>query len=289
LGFVANNANDYWSLVRVGCDFAVNDLGNIDLIFRTPSDRTAAAQEELISQMIASGLDGIAVSPIDAEKETQLLNSIPTNVLLVCADSDAKKSRRLWYVGTDNTAAGKQVADLLKLALPEGGKIVLFVGYPNAQNAADRIEGIKNGLTGTNIQIIDTLVDEHKVPLAQKNAEDALAKYPDIAGLVGLNSYTGPAILQAVRSAGRAGKVKIVCFDEESDTMDGIAAGDIYASVGQKPFWIGEKAVSSMANYLRGEQSLVTNGAIYIPTRVVTKDNVAAFQRNRKNILEMDK
>jgi ribose transport system substrate-binding protein len=286
LGFVANNANDYWSIVRLGCDFAVGELGDVDLVFRTPMDRTAAAQQEIVNQMIADGVNGIAISPIDAEKQTEFLNSIPTNVLLVCADSDAQKSRRLCYIGTDNAAAGKQVAELLKTALPDGGKIVLFAGYLNAQNVAERIEGIKAGLNGSNVLIVDTLADESKVPAAEKNAEIALAKYPDLAAMVGLNSYTGPAILQAVRSAGKAGQVKIVCFDEESDTLAGIAAGDIYGTVGQKPFWIGHKTITNMRNYLQGDKTQLAGGAVYVPTRVVTKDNVAVIQNGRRNILE---
>jgi ribose transport system substrate-binding protein len=286
LGFVANNANDYWSIVRLGCDIAVSQVENVDLSFRTPSDHTAAAQQEIVNQMVADGIDGIAISPIDSEKEKDLLNSIPANILLVCADSDAPKSRRLCYIGTDNVAAGKQAAELLKAALPQGGQIVLLVGYPNAQNVAERIEGIKAGLAGSNLQIVDMLADEQKIPVAQKNAGDALAKYPDLAGVVGLNSYTGPAILQAVRSAGKVGKVQIVCFDEESDTLAGIAAGEIYGTVGQKPFAIGHKTISSMVSYLRGDKSQLAAGRVFIPTRVVTKDNVDFVLRGRKNILE---
>jgi len=101
------------------------------------------AQQEVINQLIAGGLDGIAVSPVDADNQTAFLNSIPTNVLLVCADSDAPKCRRLCYIGTDNVAAGKQAAELFKAALPQGGKIALFVGYPNAQNVQERMEASK--------------------------------------------------------------------------------------------------------------------------------------------------
>ena len=90
LAFVANNANDYWSIVRLGCDNAVRELGDVDLNFRTLDNRTAEAQQEISSQMIAGGIDGIAISPIDAEQQTEFLNAIPANVLLVCADSDAK-------------------------------------------------------------------------------------------------------------------------------------------------------------------------------------------------------
>lgn len=285
LGFVAHNANDYWAIVRMGCDTAVRQLGDVDLDFRTPASRTAAAQEEVISNLLASGVDAIAISPIDAESQTESLNAIPAKVLLVCADSDADKTRRACYIGTDNVDAGKQAAELLKAALPNGGKIILFVGYPNAQNAKERIQGIKSGLAGTKIEIIDTLADDTKSAVAQKNAQDALAKYPDLAGMVGLYSYDGPAILTAVRGAGRAGQVKIVCFDEDSDTLAGIAAGDIYGTIVQKPFSIGRQTVIWMEKSLHGDKSQ-TGGKFFIPTQTVTKENVAFVQNSLKTIFQ---
>jgi len=286
LVFVGSSSDDYWSIVRLGCDGAVRQLGNVDLDFRTPPLRTASAQQEILNELVARGVDGIAISPIDADNQTDFLNSIADKVLLVCADSDAEKSKRVCYIGTDNVAAGTQVADLLKAALPQSGKIILLVGYPGAQNARDRIAGITNGLAGSNLQIIDTLADETKSTLALKNAQDALAKYPDLAGMVGLYSYDGPAILTAVRGAGKAGQVKIVCFDAESDTLAGIAAGDIYGTIVQKPFSIGRETIFRMGEYLRGDKSQLAGGKIFITTHAVTKDNVAAYQASLKVLLQ---
>jgi len=285
LAFVGSSSDDFWSIVRLGCDSAARQLSDVDLDFRVPANRTAEAQQEILSDLVAGGVDGIAISPIDAENQTDFLNQIAAKTLLVCADSDAEKSKRACYIGTDNVVAGKQAAELLKAALPQGGKIVLFVGYPNAQNTKDRIQGIQNGLAGSNLQIVDALADDHKSPIAQKNAEDALAKYPDLAGMVGIYGYHGPAILTAVRAAGKAGHVKIVCFDEDSDTLAGIAAGDIYGTVVQKPLKIGWQAIVSMDKYLRGDKTQLSGGKILIPAHAVTKDNIAAFQASLKVIL----
>ena len=285
LAFVANTADEYWAIVHLGCDYATRLLGDVDLDFRFPAEHTAKAQQEILSDLVAGGVDGIAISPIDAENQTDFLNNIAAKTLLVCADSDAQKCKRTCYIGTDNVAAGKQAAELLKAALPQGGKIILFVGYPNAQNTKDRIQGIQNGLAGLNIQIVDTLADDHKSPIAQKNAEDALAKYPDLAGMVGIYGYHGPAILTAVRSAGKGGQVKIVCFDEDSDTLAGIAAGDIYGTVVQKPLKIGWQVIVSMDKYLRGDKTQLADGKILTSSRVLTKDDVAFFQEERKTML----
>jgi ribose transport system substrate-binding protein len=286
LAFVGSSSDDFWSILRLGCDTAARQLGDVDLDFRFPADHTAEAQQEILSNLVAGSVDGIAISPIDAENQTDFLNNIATNTLLVCADSDAEKSRRACYIGTDNVAAGMQAAELIKAALPRGGKIILFVGYPNAQNTIERIQGIQNGIAGANIQIIETLADGTKSPIALKNAQDALVKYPDLAGMVGLYSYDGPAILTAVRGAGKAGQVKIVCFDEDSDTLAGIAAGDIYGTIVQKPFEIGRQTLIRMEKYLRGDKTQLGDGKILIPAHAITKDNVAGFQNSLKVILQ---
>ena len=120
---------------------------------------------------------------------------------------------------------------------------------------------------------------------AQKNAADTLVKYPDIGCLVGLWNYNGPAILNAVRNAGKIGKVKIVCFDDEADTLAGIASGAIYGTVVQNPYKFGEEAVTKMDKYLHGDKTVFGNGTIYIPTREIKKDNVAEYQAEQKKIL----
>ena len=285
LAFVANTADEYWGIVNLGCNYATRSLGEVDLEFRFPAEHTAKAQQEILTDLVASGVDGIAISPIDAESQTDFLNQIADKTLLICADSDAEKSKRTCYIGTDNVAAGTQAAELLKAVLPQGGKIILFVGYPNAQNTQDRIQGIQNGLAGSNIQIVDTLDDDHKSPIAQKNAEEALAKHPDLAGMVGIYGYHGPAILTAIRGAGKAGSVKIICFDEDNDTLAGIAAGEIYGTIVQKPLQIGWQAIVRMNKYLRGDKTQLAGGKILIPARAVTRENVAYFQEERKNML----
>jgi ribose transport system substrate-binding protein len=285
IAFVGSTPDDYWSIVRLGCDYAARQLGDVDLDFRFPANRTAAAQQELLNDLLKEAPDGIAISPIDADNQTDFLNGIATNTLLVCADSDAANSRRACYIGTDNVAAGKQAANLLKAALPNGGKIILLVGYPNAQNTKDRVQGIQDGLAGSGIQIIGTLADGAKSDEARKNAADALAQHPDLAGLVGIYGYHGPVILAAVHDGGKAGQVKIVCFDDESDTMAGIAVGDIYGTVVQKPLEIGWQTIIHMEKYLRGDKAQLAGGKILLPSRTVTKDDLSEFQAWQKSLL----
>jgi len=127
--------------------------------------------------------------------------------------------------------------------------------------------------------------DETDTVRAQKNAEDTLVKYPDIACLVGLWNYNGPAILNAVRGAKANGKVKIVCFDENPETLEGVAAGDIYGTVVQQPYEFGKQAITRMSKYLQGDKASLAEGKVIVPTRSVKKEDVADFQATLKKIL----
>ncbi len=266
-------------------DAAAKELGNVDVDFVIPSTGSAAEQQQKLDDLIAKGVDGIAVSPIDPKNQTDFLNKIASQTLFITTDSDAPDSKRVCYIGTDNFAAGQEAGKLIKEALPNGGKIMVFVGYADAQNAKDRFGGIKKELEGSNIEIIDLRTDDTDTVRAQKNAEDTLVKYPDIAALVGLYNYNGPAILNAVRSAGQAGKVKIVCFDENAETLDGVASGDIYGTVVQQPFEFGKQAITKMAKYLGGDKEALAGGKQIVPTRSLKKDDIAGFKADLAKVL----
>jgi ribose transport system substrate-binding protein len=278
LAFVSNNAANFWTIARAGCNDAAKELGDIDVDFRIPSAGSSAEQQQILDDLVARGENGIAVSPINPDNQTDFLNKIAGQALLICCDSDAAASKRVCYIGTDNEAAGEQAGNLIKEVLPNGGKIMLFVGFLDAQNAKDRMAGIKKALEGSKVEIIDVRTDDADHVRAQKNVEDTLVKYSDVSCLVGLYSYNGPAILNALRGASKAGAVKVVCFDEDDDTLAGIASGDIYGTVVQQPYEFGKQAITRMDKYLRGDQSQLAGGKMFIPTQAIKKDNVADFQ-----------
>jgi ribose transport system substrate-binding protein len=246
--------------------------------FQIPGDGTAATQVRIIDDLLANGIDGISISPVDPEDETPKLNEVAKQTLLFCHDSDAPDSDRVCYIGTDNVAAGGRAGGLIKQALPNGGKIMLFVGTLDAQNAKDRYSGIKQALAGSNISIIDVRTDESDRVRAKANAQDTLVNYPDIAGLVGLWSYNGPAILNAVKDSGKVGQVKIICFDEEDETLSGVKSGAIFGTVVQQPFKFGYQAITLMAKVLGGDRSMIPPGKqIFVPTRAIDASNVDEF------------
>ncbi|HQR32754.1 MAG TPA: sugar-binding protein [Blastocatellia bacterium] len=278
LAFVTNNASDFWTIARKGTEKADEELADATVEFKIPADGTAAEQKRIIDDLLARGFAGIAISPVDPANQTELINQTSQKALVVTQDSDAPNSQRAVYVGTDNVAAGRQAGKLLKEALPEGGKIVIFVGKLDAQNAKERLQGIEEEIAGTKIQIIDKRTDDADHARAKANAADSLVKYADAAAFVGLWSYNGPAILNAIKEANKLDKVKIICFDEEDQTLAGVKAGEIVGTVVQQPYEFGYQAIKIMNQILNGDRSGVpASKQAFVPTLIIKKDNVEDF------------
>jgi len=280
LAFVTNNASDFWIIARKGTEKAAKEIPGITVEFRIPADATATDQQRIIEDLLAKGIHGIAISPVDPVNQTAMLNRAAGQALVFTQDSDAPDSNRSCYIGTDNVAAGRQAGELLKEALPQGGKVMVFVGTLDAANARQRFQGLKEAIAGSNIQILDVRTDNTDRVRAKSNAADTLVNNPDLAGMVGLWSYNGPAILGAVKEAKKVDKVKIIAFDEEDETLAGIKDGAIYATVVQQPFEFGYQSMALMAKVLNGDKSGIPAGKqIFVPTLAVKKADVEEFTK----------
>ena len=212
VAFITNASTDFWKIARKGCEKADTELADVTVAFKTTNTGATEEQNGLIRDALdMDGADAIAISVIDPAGQKKVINDAAKRALVITQDSDAPDSNRSLYLGADNRAAGRQAGELVKKALPQGGKIMVFVGKREVQNARERFEGLKESLQGSKVEIIDLLTDDADPGRARENAYQTLKKYPDIAGMVGLWSYNGPAILQALRPEGKVGQIKIVC------------------------------------------------------------------------------
>jgi ribose transport system substrate-binding protein len=278
LAFVTNNAADFWTIARRGTEQADAELAGATVEFRL-GDGTAAAQKRIVDDLLANGVDGIAISPVDPANQTGMLNDAARQTVVFTHDSDAPDSRRECYVGTDNVAAGREAGGLIKEALPQGGRIAVFVGKLDARNAQERLQGIKEAISGSTISIIDVRTDDTDQVRAKANVSEMLVSHPDVAALIGLWSYNGPAILSAVRDAGRIGQVKIIAFDEDDETLTGVQSGAIAGTVVQQPYEFGYRSMMLLAKALDGDRSgIPASRQVFIPTQVIRQDNVDAFR-----------
>ncbi len=286
IAFVTNNASDFWTIARKGTDKAVAELnGAYKVDFRIPQDGTAAQQKEILDTLVANKVAGIAISAKDPKNQKDLLNDVASKTLLFCQDSDAADTNRACYVGTDNVAAGMMAGEELKKALPNGGMVMVFVGSKDAQNAKERFAGLKKAIEGTKIQILDIRTDEADHTKAKTNVTDTMLSNPDLAACVGLWSYNGPAIISAIKDAKKEGKVLVVCFDEEADTLAGVKDGIVAATIVQQPFEFGYQSVMMMAKVLGGDKSAIpATKKVIVPTQAINKGNVEEFSKKLKEL-----
>jgi len=284
--FVTNAVSNFSTIAKKGVDKAAAEF-DAEVEFHMPPTGAIDEQKRILEDLVNKGVDGLTVSPIDPINQIEFLNSIARTIPLLCHDSDAPQSERLAYVGTDNYQAGREAGKLIREVLPEGGEIMLFVGRLDAQNAQDRKRGIEEAVADSGITILDTRTDGTDTIKARSNAEDALVANPNLKCLVGLWSYNGPALADALRGSGRAGEVRIVCFDEDEATLEAIEEGIIAATVVQQPYQMGYQSIRLLARLARGERDAIPEGGILdTGVQVVSKDNVQAFREELRRLIE---
>ena len=287
LAFVVNVSADFWTIARRGIEKANREHPQYNMEMIVPAQASAAEQRRIVDELLARKVSGIAISAINPANSTDMLNRAASQAVLFTTDSDAPASNRAVYIGTDNVAAGREAGKQLKAALPEGGKAMLFVGTMDADNARERVQGIREALQGSNITIADIRTDESDMARAKRNVEDVLTRQSDIAIMAGLWAYNTPQIYQAVKAAGREGKVKVVGFDEDGLTLRGVAEGVIHSTVVQQPYEFGYLSMINMIKYIEGDKSFIpANKQIIIPTRIIDKTNVREFQAQMKELLQ---
>jgi ribose transport system substrate-binding protein len=278
LAFVVNGASDFWKAAEAGVRKAQSELPNYTLVFKYPEQSSAAIQTRIMDDLVAAGVAGIMVSAVDPKTMGDALNRIGGQVALFTTDSDAPNSKRIAYIGSSNTDAGKQAGQLMLKAMPNGGKCMGFVGLPGADNARERIEGVRATIKGSKIELIDVRADDIDQTRAKRNVEDTITAHPEINCMVGFYSYNTPRIYEALKEAGKIGKVTIIGFDEDPITLGGVKEGTIVGTVVQQPYEWGYQGMKDMAKYLEGDKSFIpANHLIIVPTKIIDKSNVDAF------------
>lgn len=302
VAYVTNGIASFWVIAEAGARKAGHDF-QCDVDVLMPPEGVAD-QKRMLEESLAKGINGIAVSPIDPENQTDILNLCAETTKLITHDSDAPKSKRLCYIGMSNYTAGRMCGQLVKEALPEGGSVMIFVGRLEQENARLRRQGLIDELLdrsddpnrtpdpadgeikGEKYTILGTRTDGFNFSNAKAVGEDALAAYPDLGCMVGLFAYNPPYLLEALKGADKLGKVKLVGFDEADETLQAIKDGHCYGTVVQNPYEYGYQSVKILAALARGDQSVIpAGGFVDVPARKITQDNVDEFWTRLKELV----
>ena len=280
IAFVVNGPSDFWKIMEAAVAKAQTELPDFELQFKYPERADAAVQRRMMDDLVAAGVDAIAVSVVDPPTSTDAINTVAAQIPFFIFDSDATQSKRIAYVGSSNTELGTAAGELMKKAM-EGkeGKCIGFVGLPGADNAKERINGYNAAVKGTGLELIDVRGDDIDQTRARANVDDVLVAHPEVNCMVGFYSYNPPRMYEALKDAGKLGQITVVAFDEDPVTLGAVAEGSFAGTVVQNPYEWGITSAHLIADYLNGDKSKIpADGIMIIPGVTLTKDTVKQFQ-----------
>jgi len=288
IGVLGKSVHPYWDVVRKGMEDAAEKLG-VEATFYVPQSEDIPKQIETLETWIAMGMDGIAFAPSDPDAVVPTIKkAMKAGIPCISIDTDSPQSGRLCYIGTDNYTAGRIAGEKMAAILKGKGKVAICTGSITAMNSLERIKGFKDAIAKyPDIKVVEPiLVDNEDTARAVELAETALLNNPDLDAFFGVYAFNGPSAAKAVKAAGKAGKVHIVCFDTTDEHLYLIKEGLIDAAIGQRQYFMGYLSVVVLADMVRvGVDNVMMllpkneKGDVIIDTGVdvVTKENLKDY------------
>jgi ribose transport system substrate-binding protein len=235
--FLASNINlPYWQQAQAGFTDAARALG-VKAEFLGPDTYDPAAEIGVFRQLVEQKPAGICVSAARPELfQAEIDKAAALGIPVICVDSDVPGSKRVLYIGTDNTKAGKESLRRMAGLLPSGGNIAVLT-IPGQHNVDDRLAGAVDALKNFPGLKLTKILDDKGDP---RNANDLIAdliqKKEKIDGIICLEATGGAGAADALHRFDMEGKVKIVAFDDDPETLNWIERGAINATITQKPY-----------------------------------------------------
>jgi ribose transport system substrate-binding protein len=296
IAIVTSTEDVYWDRLFLG-GLAAGRYFDADVqTLRCKADEKT--QSQMIRDLVAGGIDGLIVSPTAPESQLSLLNEVAGKVPLVTVDSDSPRANKIAFIGTNNYEAGKQCAELLTDAIPDGGEVILCVGSVENDNGKSRREAIIDALlqrardsnraldpletpiVAGKYTIVTTLIDTGDPEKATSMAIDAIKKHPNLKCMVGIWSYNIPSLLEALKQTGKLGQIRIVGFDDHEATLQGVEAGQVYGTLVQDQFNMGFDSVMLMCATLKRNSAadIGPRKAILTCTAILNAEDVKNFR-----------
>jgi ribose transport system substrate-binding protein len=288
---VSTNVNlPYWQEAEAGFLDAGKWLGVKTEVAGPESfspDQELAAFQKAVSEKPS----GILLSSAREDTFRDAINgAIAQGIPVICIDSDAPSSKRLVFIGTDNFRAGmesgKRMGDLLK-----GQGRIVIVSIPGQNNLDERVRGVNEALKKfPGIKVAQTIDDKGDPRSANDQISVLLAPNAKdkINGVICLEASGGSGAAEALHRLDQSGKVPIVAFDKDPETLDFVQQGVIAATIAQKPYvmaYYGLKFLDDLHhNAVHEFKDWNTAPVAPMPTfvdtgtAVVDKSNLAAFR-----------
>lgn len=235
-------ANEFFSTMAAGAKtHQGNNADTYELIVNGIEDeRDLNRQVGIVDEMVAAGVNAIVIAPADSKGLIPALRRAKAaGVVVVNIDNRLDKEIlqqeqiQIPFVGPDNSAGAKKVADHLAGQLAKGDSVAILEGIRTSFNAAQRREGFEVALREAGIEIADSQSAEWEMSKANTIASSMLSEHPEIKAILAANDSMALGAIAAVKSAGRADDVKIVGFDNISAVQQAIREGKVVATADQ--------------------------------------------------------
>lgn len=290
IGVIAkSNSNPVFQAARTGAEAAGQRLSDelgvtVKVEWKTPPGEDAQVQAQYVEQLVASGVNGIAISVTDANVLNSALQAaVNAGVVVVTFDSDAPASGRMAYYGVDDTQAGMEVMRQLAKVMGGQGTVAVLTGNPAAVNLSNRVKGVREAAAefpGITIKDVYNFTPETATEAAAKMQQVQTAN-PDITGWAlvgGWPLYTDNALDGIYQNA------KVVSMDPLPLPLDYVRKGQVQVLVGQPYFGWGEKSVEMIVDKLHNDKAPESE-MVYATFDIVTPENLEDFAANWKTWL----
>ena len=291
---LATNVNlPYWQVAKAGLMKSAAELGVAAEVVG-PETYDPQAQKEAFQKIMASKTPpaGIMISVADPDVLRDAIDgAIAKGINVITIDSDAPKSKRLFFVGTDNYDAGVEAAEVTAEQLQNAGNVVVFTIHGQV-NLADRLRGYKDVFaTYPAIRIIDTVDIKGNAAAAFDWTKQSLEKERSkVDAFVCLEAIACPDVAEVLNRNHIRDKV-VVAMDTPDRTLQWIQRGLIQATMGQKPYtmaYVGIRMLADLKKYppteMTAEGSLATVPEfVNTGATLIDKDNVARFLKEQQS------
>jgi ribose transport system substrate-binding protein len=208
-------------------------------------------------------------------------------------DSDARASKRLFFVGTDNYKAGTMGGELAVKLLNGKGNVVIFT-MPEQANLKERMHGYRDTFEAHDGIKITQVIDMKGDPtVAFDAAKQLIDNKAQVNAFVCLEAIACAEVADVVNRAQMSGKVVIIAMDADQKTVDWVQKGTISATIAQKPFtmaYYGLKALDDVHHHKPNplladwSQDSFSRFPTFVDTgaSLIDKENAATFVQQRQ-------
>lgn len=277
IGYITKFPVPYFQTMEDAAKAWAKDHPNVEIVYGQGKSATdIEGQIALIEKMVAQGVQGIAITPVDPSVATTLDKAVANGVKVVLMDNSIPGWKNQTALATtNNLEAGKLAGGYLKTVLKDGDKLGILEGVPGVPALDDRVNGMLEGLKGVNADIVGKGATDCTEEKGINVAQDILTANPELKAIYSACGPPAAGAAQAIKNANLDHHIILVGFDFCCGEPEAIAAGMEDASVAQFPAKMSELGVDALVRAINGEkvESLIDSGAA-----LVTKDNMAQFQ-----------